>query len=58
MVRWEMRHAGHALDAMPAGRGPGAVGAVVVPMVCGRSGGRISTTRIREGMTGVEGNPP
>ena len=58
VVSWETRHAGHALNVMRAERGLGAVDVVVVPMIYGRSGGRISTTRIREGMMDVEGNPP
>ena len=58
VVSWETRHAGHTLNVMRAERGLGAVDVVVVPMIYGRSGGRISTTRIREGMMDVEGNPP
>lgn len=57
VVSWETRHAGHTLNVMRAKRGLGAVDVAVVPMVCGRGGGRISTTRIREGMMDIEGNP-
>ena len=58
VVSWETRRAGHALNVMRAGRGLGAVDIVVVPMVCGAGGGRISTTLIREGVMDAEGNPP
>ena len=58
VVSWETRHAGHTLNVMRTGRGLGAVDIAVVPMIYGRSGGRISTTRIREGMMDTEGNPP
>ena len=57
VVSWETRRAGHTLNVMRAGRGLGMVDVVVVPMMYGRSGGRISTTRIREGMMDAEGNP-
>lgn len=58
VVSWETRHAGHALNVMRAERGLGMVDVAVVPMIHGRGGGRISTTRIREGMMDVEGNTP
>ena len=58
VVSWETRHAGHMLNVMRAERGLGAVDVTVVPMICDKNGGRISTTRIREGMMDVEGNPP
>ena len=58
VVSWETRHAGHALNVMRAGRGLGMVDVAVVPMIHGRGGGRISTTRIREGTMDVEGNTP
>ena len=57
VVSWETRYAGRTLNVMRAERGLGAVDIAVVPMVCGRGGGRISTTRIREGMMDIEGNP-
>ena len=58
VASWETRHAGHTLNVMRAGRGLGRVDIAVVPMVYGRGGGRISTTRMRECMMDVEGNPP
>ena len=58
VVSWETRRAGHTLNVMRAGRGLGAVDVAVVPMIYGRGGGRISTTRIREGTMDIEGNPP
>ena len=58
VVSWETRRAGHTLNVMRAERGLEMVDIVVVPMICGRDGGRISTTRIREGMMDVDGNLP
>ena len=58
VASWETRHAGHTLNVMRAERGLGMVDIAVVPMVYGRGRGRISTTRIREGMMDTEGNPP
>ena len=43
VVSWETRHAGHMLNVMRAERGLGMVDVAVVPMIYGRSGGRIST---------------
>lgn len=58
VVSEETRGAGHTLNAMRAGRGLGPVRVVVIPMVCGRDGARISTTGIRRGLMDAEGNMP
>ena len=56
VVSEETRGAGHTLNAMRADRGLGPVRVVVIPMIYGNSGVRISTTGIRDGLMDAEGN--
>lgn len=52
----ETRGAGDVLNAMRAERGLGPVRVVAIPMIYGKSGARISTTGIRNGIMDTEGN--
>ena len=56
VVSEETRGAGDALNAQRAQRGLGPVRVVVIPMIYGTNGVRISTTGIREGLMDAEGN--
>ena len=58
VVSEETRGAGDVLNEMRAARGLDEVEVVVVPMIHGPDGSRISTTYIRNGMIDEYGNPP
>lgn len=52
----ETAHMGDVLNDMRARRGLAAVDVVIVPMVSGSDGTRISTTKIRDGIMDENGN--